>query len=56
MVSKSYHLQYHFSIPNHLHLASFHGQNTLKKISLEEMLIEQIIAFEMRGLGLPGSG
>ena len=53
MFSKRNHLLDHFSITIHLHLASFYAQNTFKKIA-REMLIEQIIEFELRGQESPG--
>ena len=37
----------------HLHLAIFYAENTFKKIA-RQMLIEQVIEFELRGPGSPG--
>ena len=54
MFSKRKHLSYHFSITIHLHFASFYAQNTWKE-KLGKMVIEQIIEFELRGPGHPGS-
>ena len=42
------HSLYHFSITIHLHLTSFYVRIYLKN-QLGEMLIEQIIEFELRG-------
>ena len=50
MFSKRNHLLYHFSITIQVHLASFYAQIPLKKYR-EEMLIKQIIEFQLRGLG-----
>ena len=44
---------YHFSVTIHLHHASFYAQRTLKKLA-GEMLIKQIIEFELKGPGPPG--
>ena len=53
MVSGRSHLLYHFLISTHLHLSSFYASKYLcKKLALE-MLIEQIIEFELRGPGPP---
>ena len=53
MFSKRNHLLYHFSITIQLHLAGFYAQNTFKNIA-REMLIEQIIEFQLRRPGPPG--
>ena len=47
----SNHLWYHFSPTVHLHLARFYATTYLETNYLGEMLIEQIIEFELRGLG-----
>ena len=54
MFSKRNHVLYHFSITIHLDLASFYAQNTLKKLAIGKMLIEQITEFELKGSGPPG--
>ena len=52
MVSKRNHVFYHYSITIHLHLASFYATTYFEKKKLSgEMLIEQIIEFELSGLG-----
>ena len=54
MFSKRNHLLYHFSITIHLHLGSFYAQNTNNKKIAREMLIKQIIEFQLIGPGPPG--
>ena len=56
IVSKRNHLLYHFSITVYLlHLVSFYATIYFKKkLAAREMLIEQIIKFELKGPGLPG--
>ena len=43
---------YHFSTTIHLRLAGFMRQNTYKKNQQGEMLMEQIIQFQLKGPGL----
>ena len=55
MVSKRNYPMYHFSITIHLHFASFYRRYTFEKKNQQgEMLIEQIIEFELIGPWPPG--
>ena len=52
LVSRSNHLLYHFSVTISSTSLGFMRKNTFKTITIGEMLIEQIIEFEWRGLSL----
>ena len=55
MVSKrNHHSIVPFSITIPFHLASFYATKQFWKKKLGEMLIEQIIKFELKGPGFPG--
>ena len=55
LVSVTIILLHHFSVTIHFHLASFAQQTTFEKKG-GEMLIEQVIEFELKGLGSQAIG
>ena len=51
MASRCNHLLHHFQVTIHLHLASFFATKYFKTKLPEKNALEQIIKFELRGLG-----